>query len=161
MDTEKARSKYKLLIDGLSEKLDRIPRSEVRFYNIERIPLVLKHTLTHSDSCDQCKLNIPRIEKLIGELPESLENFESRKVFDDEKNSITAHLEKQHKVRLVNYHYSVFTLIGLISGSAIGFVFQIFYQQRIWLIFAMLGVMIGAVYGKIQEKKFQNEKRLM
>lgn len=145
----------------LESKLTEISPGDFRFYNIARFPLLAKHSYNLSLNCDQCKSNVSVLKVLVDNLPSCLNDMQERKLFERNRDIVTKHLQKMHKIRFFSYHYSLYTFIGLLTGALIGIIIQVFYQHRIWTLLAISGASLGAIYGKRLERKNRKENRLM
>ncbi len=152
---------YLNFMHSLQERSKEISPGNFRFYNIGRIPLLAKHTFMLSYSCPSCKNNKENLEELLGYLPDCFDDPGKVRDFERRKEEIEKHLIRAHRIRVANYHYSLYTLLGLIAGSIIGIAIQYVFQHRIWMLVAIAGTIAGAVYGKIVEQRKNEENKLM
>ena len=147
----------------LDEKKDHIKPGDVRFYNIERIPIMAKKTVHYSDECIVCNDNISKLDQLIAMLPECMYNAGDRMQFEKAKNQIEKHLKTSHSLRFENHYTSLFTLLGAIIGMAVGLIFSYLYygyfQQNSILLSTAICFMAGRILGIRRDKK-QNRSNM-
>lgn len=147
----------------LEEKIDTIAPGDVRFYNIERIPIMAKKTFRYSSECTECHENISKLDQLITMLPECMQDAGDRMQFEKAKNRIEKHLKTSHSLRFENHYTSLFTLLGAIIGIGAGLIFSYlyygFFQQNSILLSTAVGFMAGRILGIRRDKK-QNKSGL-
>ena len=147
----------------LDEKKDDIEPGDIRFYNIERIPILAKKTVHFSSDCPVCLENISKLDQLIAMLPECMEIQGDRIQFEKEKNKIEKHLKINHALRFENHFTSLFTLLGLIIGIAAGLIYCYtrygYLEQNSILISTAIGLFAGRIVGIRRDRK-QNRSGL-
>jgi hypothetical protein len=120
------------------------------------LPILANKTLKYSEVCSECKLNIPLLEKLADELPECLNEKDSRKKFENNKDKIVSHLEKVHNLRFAAYYTSLFALIGAITGGFMWLFLTFVIISKsidILLIIVVVGMISGYFIGKMKDKR--------
>ncbi len=141
---------------SLEQKKDKMHPSDFRFYNIARLPILANKTLKYSDSCPTCKLNIQLLEELVDELPECLNQKDTRRKFEINKDKIVSHMVNIHKLRFAAYYTSLFTLMGSIAGGFFWFILTFLMNNKlanISLIFVVIGMISGYLIGKMKDKR--------
>ena len=147
----------------LDEKKDEIEPGDVRFYNIERLPILAKKTLQYSTECAECTANLSRLDELIAMLPQCMDSARPRKEFEQSKNRIEKHLKSKHSHRFENYYTSLYTLMGTFLGIGLGLAISYtvyrYLDQNSLLIFTALGFFTGRILGRRKDKR-QNRSNL-
>lgn len=148
---------------SLDRKKDEITSNDVRFYNIERLPILAKKTMHYSSECSECKNNMLNLDRLIAMLPGCMQSAGERREFEKSKNRIEKHLKSKHYLRYENHYTSLFTLTGTLAGLIVGlgtgyFVYGHFDQNSI-LIFVALGFFVARILG-IRRDRRQNKSNL-
>ena len=147
---------------SLEQKKDKMHPSDFRFYNIARLPILANKTLKYSDTCPTCKLNIKLLEELVDELPECLNQKNTRKKFETKKENIVSHMVNVHKLKFATYYTSLFTLIGSAAGGLLWFILTFLVNGKlanISLIFVVIGMISGYLIGNIKDKKVYKENQ--
>jgi len=147
---------------SLEQKKEKMHPSDFRFYNIARLPILANKTLKYSDTCRACKLHIKLLEELVDELPECLNQKDTRKKFEINKNKIVSHMVNVHKLRFATYYTSLFTLIGSIAGGLLWFILtfvMISKLANISLVFVVIGMTSGYLIGKMKDKRKYRENQ--
>jgi len=147
---------------SLEQKKDKMHPSDFRFYNIARLPILAKKTLKYYDTCPTCKLNIKLIKELVDELPECLDQKNTRKKFETNKDNIVSHMINVHKLRFATYYTSLFTLIGSGAGGLLWLILTFLMNNKlanISLIFVVIGMISGHLIGKIKDKRVYKENQ--
>jgi len=144
------------IYQSLDNKKGRFHPSDFRFYNIAHLPLIANKTAKHSENCLICKENIGLLEKLVDELPESLNDKDSKRKFEMNKDKIVSHLKKEHKLRFANYFASLYTLVGTLTGVLLWFILTKLFPGKTsdtLFIFIVIGMILGYLTGKIKDKR--------
>ena len=140
----------------LEAGINKIPKSDFRFYNIGRLPLIAIKTREFSSNCEECRNNLPKLEEIAGKLPEILEDRTRRTSFGEEKNAIESHLSKVHRVRPAHYFRALYTLIGAAGGAIMGLLTGLLRGPGIDLNFVLIffatGLILGQLIGKIADR---------
>jgi len=154
---------FESFFQKLDEKKDEIEPGDIRFYNIERLPILAKKTLKFSSECKDCNSNISKLDELVTMLPQCMESAGPRKAFEQSKNKIEKHLKTKHAHRFENYFTSLYTLLGTFLGLGIGLVVSFtvyrYLNQNSLLIFTALGLFFGRILGRRRDK-MQNSSDL-
>lgn len=145
---------------SLERKTDKMHPSDFRFYNIARLPILANKTFKYSNACPICKLNKKILEDLVNELPECLNQTNTRKIFEINKDKVVTHLKNAHKLRFANYYTSLFTLFGAIAGGLPWPIIRFTGNSKwndISLIFIVFGMIFGYLAGKMKDNRKYRE----
>ena len=149
---------YSLLESGI----DKIPKSDFRFYSIGRLPLVAMKTKEFSETCGECRKNLSVLEEFAGNLPEILNDQARRVSFGESRDAIESHLRKVHHVRPAHYYLALYTLIGAVIGAVLGLITGLLSGTErlpdLVLIFFAVGLILGQLIGKRTDRKRYRQK---
>jgi tetrahydromethanopterin S-methyltransferase subunit G len=145
MDKQAIFKQYYLQLENVKED---IGPADFRFYNLAHLPLIIKNTLEKSENCEECKVNITTIDKIIISLPEALQSHEERKKFELNKTKIEQHLKKIHKMRFPGYYASLGSLIGILLGIFIGIIFSSIRNLPLLNDFILITLALGLIIGR-------------
>lgn len=149
--------KIKVEIDA---QIDDIYKRDYKFYKIDRLERIAERIDEFSDDCSECNHLKSEVEDIVTNLSDSLQNgnTELRSEYEKRNEKIVKHLRSVHKLSYKEYYASVYSFIGIVSGTIVlGFIGWLILPQL--LVFSLLtGFTIGIIAGRMIGKKKDKEQ---
>lgn len=141
--------------NGLSEK-------EMRFYHVDKLYGMAKHTGGFASSCATCLAHKVDIEQIVEELPQYLDGTNTnRQRYEEQYDAIEKHLKREHGLATPLQAQYIHLMVGMVVGAALGYVvsFAINPNSIQFFVFIgwFLGTATGQIMGKRKEKWLKNE----
>ncbi|MBN1250574.1 MAG: hypothetical protein JXR51_05150 [Bacteroidales bacterium] len=157
---------YKKLEIKVEEESQKLYKNDFKFYQVDAFLNAAKKTDFFSDDCDICKKHKTSSDEIAENLHNYLKgDFKLRKVYEKKLLEITNHLKSAHKIYPEQYFISFYSLIGVLSGLALGAIISYltipgFIKQA--MLFGFIGGLItGRIIGKIKDRKNKVENKTL
>lgn len=156
---------HKEKIKRIIEKHE-IPYKHYGFYMLPRLLNYSEKLNSQSSECEICKRLSEKLEKEAVELPDIIsDNFKRRKQYEMVLDESSKHLRKAHNLMPARYYMSLYTVLGLFFGLAIGFSAFLIFENGSdkSLIFGSVGagIILGYVAGALKDLRNKKRKRVL
>lgn len=140
-----------------------VHKKDVRFFQVELLEDLAKHTQRFSKDCEICEQNKSEIDDIVENVAERIDTIAGRQKHTNQIDKLTDHLRKEHKMYFRGYFLAVYSLLGMAAGTALGALVILPVNIHIWhfgaLVGFAIGLLAGRVFGKIKEGKLlKNEQ---
>ncbi|UCG26843.1 MAG: hypothetical protein JSV24_07630 [Bacteroidales bacterium] len=148
-----------------------ISRREYRLFNIKRFVRSGNWVDYFSGSCSECREFKPKLMQNAGQLKQAISSELHHNIEFEQLNDIVyQHLRKDHKLIPGSYYISVYSLIGMLVGTAglglAGFLADMvtgnrdFQMAKNGMLFGwFFGLVTGRILGKRKDKIIKVQKR--
>lgn len=150
-----------LVYANLKSAAEKVHASDQRFYNIAVIPQLTGKLETTASTCEGCKKNLKNLLILSGKVDFYInDSTNSRKQYEQIILDAKKHLKGTHNITEQNYYTSLYTILGLVAGLAIGILsatfmnFPVFEVIIISTTVFLIGFRLrGSTKDRIQKKR--------
>lgn len=127
---------------------------QTKIFQVELLEHVITRLSSYSQNCTLCENNLKELYTLIEQLTKQNGQFQKRdlKEYRQLLRTITAHLQKEHKLVTPNYYMTLFMSLGM--GVGVAFAFVMSWNIAMGVSFGILfGVVIGMLMDEDAKKK--------
>ncbi len=156
---------YQDWIDSLEERAAKISRIQATFSNFEVLPRLGKLLVAEADECPECNLYWQKLQESTEHLDQFFDDGNNYSAnFDNLVEEILSHLKMQHSIRPKGYILSIYSIVGMGIGVAIGalvgWLFLAGLLKGAIMLGWLLGVMSGWFAGKHKEGKMRKANQI-
>lgn len=146
------------LNNNFQEQKEAANPKDLRFFNIEIIVDLARFTQKYSYDCEECKKNKDVLMELSTNINSQIDTIEGRRKITAQIDKVSTHLRKTHKLYIRRYVSSIYTVIALLVGLAIGTLVGYLLDDKMLyiLIGGGVGLLLGSLIGGIKEKRLMN-----
>lgn len=151
-------------LSNINREKQKFSEKDYRFYHVERLIKVAGFIDKNSSSCPECQ----NLKSHVLELSAGLGKYihggtRDRIYFERIYENAVVHLRKTHRFYPSYYHNYLYTFLGFIIGAVAGaliyFLFQGIFGMRAVLIFSLLGLFFGQIWGRRKDNQVRYEGR--
>jgi len=114
--------------ENLEKEIEKIHRSDIKFYQLDRIEKIANILDKEKSDCQDCKYHLQALVKMSSTLSEQLNGkISSRRKFEKQIELIIKHLRTKHGYYPSEYNLNFYSLYGLVLGIFLGWIFSQFY----------------------------------
>ena len=153
---------YRLLDEQVQEEVKKLYKTDFRFFHVDTFLNYAKTIEGFSGECTECSDFKNNINDLADNLASMISGtVASRRQFEDHLEKIRKHLRLVHGIYTKDYMLSLFSFVGIVGGSLLGFIIVLLVNKSMTfeglIIGAFIGLIIGRIYGKIADKKLEKK----
>ncbi|NPA67242.1 MAG: hypothetical protein GXO50_01385 [Chlorobi bacterium] len=158
---EKLKVWSKKLNDKIEQKKEDIYKRDYAFFKIDRLERINERIDVFSDNCKTCENFKPELEHIVDKLPEYINGSpRMRAEYEKRSDKVVKHLKKEHGLVSEQYYSSLYSFIGIISGTALFAAISVLIQPGFLKWGALAGFTVGLIAGKIFGHKKDKEKKI-
>lgn len=152
-------------LEVLQKERDKLHKSDIAFYQIDRFERIIHRIDEFSDTCDECKSLQAEISSYLPRISEMLQGkAKDKRQYEKYQEKQMKHLAKTHQIYSFNYFVSKFALYGLIGGLLIGFllasVFSTYFHQ-LWIGTTVIGLSVAYFAGNTKEMGLRRRNQII
>jgi hypothetical protein len=149
----------------IAEQEKLIRKKDYKFFQIDRLLRVAERVDLESDKCTACEALKPEIENISGKVASFVNGRPSeRRELEKRFDALMKHLKQGHQIYPVYYFVSLYSFLGILFGSALGWLVGLIIPNL--FIFCLLsgfaiGVVVGYIYGNRLDLRARVAKKLI
>ncbi len=151
---------------NIEENRQRVYKKDYSFYNIAFISTLASVSESEGCSCDRCRANMEHLEILSQTYPELIASgAPGKRKLEDEMDTITAHLCREHGYSRRYWYKSLYSLYGLAAGAVLGVLAAMMAPEgygKLAFLVPVLVMMTGAyMYGARRDHQQEKNKKIL
>jgi F0F1-type ATP synthase assembly protein I len=150
----------------VAQQLDKVYKRDVKFYQVDNFLKMAKKVDTLAATCKSCydlKINAEYIAENLSELLKG--EIASRIIYEKRLEEIKLHLRKQHYIYPAQYNLYLFSFVGLVFGTVLGYLIMNFvnpgFLKEGLVLGTVIGLISGRIIGKFRDMRLKKENRLL